>query len=182
MPKKIKKSKDTKLGEKKKIINVNNIHYIFIAIILIVALICTVIGINKYKADKYHVHADNPIRSFVYSEKIDEGYDVYLVNYLQDVYDTEKDIVASYSNFSTMEDTKWSMNRFLDFNEEIYNTNIYNFESDEKDVNSDVAWSIDIEWVDGKRIFITSESNVEFNKTNFAEIIKKYYGKDIIYK
>lgn len=182
MPKKIKKNKDTKLGEKKKIINVNNIHYIFIAIIVIVVLICTIIGVNKYKADKYHVHANNPIRSFSYSEKLDEGYDEYILNYLQDRYETEKDISASHSNFSGTEDSKWSMNKFLDFNEEIYATNIFTLEPEEKNVENNVEWSIEIELVDGTRTYITNKNNGDFDKANFARIIKKYYGRDIIYQ
>lgn len=178
MPRKIKVAKEKK--NKKSIINVNNVNYIIIALTVLLVAVCVGVGIYKFSVDKYHAHANNAIVSFVYSERLereDLGYDVYLVNNFPD-----KDIIASYSNYIDIIDEKWSRNKFLDFNEEIYLAGILELESQEKVEGTNPDWTLEVELSDGTSKFYTSDSNPDIDKTEFARIMSKYFKREIRFK
>ena len=178
MPRKIKVTKEKK--RKKSVINVNNINYIIIALTVLLVVICVGVGVYKFSIDKYHAHANNAIVSFVYSERLereDLGYDVYLVNNFPD-----KDIIASYSNYIDIIDEKWSRNKFLDFNEEIYLAGILELESQEKVEGTNPDWTLEVELSDGTSKFYTSDSNLDIDKTEFARIMSKYFKREIRFK
>ena len=178
MPRKIKITKEKK--SKKSAINVNNVNYVIIALTVLLIAVCAGVGIYKFSVDKYHVHANNAIVSFVYNEKSENeelGYDEYLVNNFPD-----KDIIASYSNYVDSVEKKWSRNKFLDFNEEIYLAGILELESQEKVSGTNPDWSITIDLSDGTSKFYTSDSNLDIDKTEFARIISKYFKREIRFK
>ena len=178
MPRKIKVAKEKK--NKKSIINVNNVNYIIIALTVLLVAVCVGVGKYKFSVDKYHAHANNAIVSFVYSERLereDLGYDVYLVNNFPD-----KDIIASYSNYIDIIDEKWSRNKFLDFNEEIYLAGILELESQEKVEGTNPDWTLEVELSDGTSKFYTSDSNPDIDKTEFARIMSKYFKREIRFK
>lgn len=178
MPKKIKKSKEFEFkGNKKTTLNVNNIHYFFLGILVLLLCCCTIAGVYTYSKDKYHVHAGNAIKSFEYSEKVDQGYDSYSVKDMED-----KKIYATYYSDLNTEQKRWSRNKFLDFNEEIYSSGILDFETQDKEQGRNSDWSLEIELADGTKKYYSSNSDTKIDKTELANIIRKYFDKEIIYK
>ena len=176
MPKKIKREKELKFKKNNKILNVNNIHYFFLALLIIVVVTCTCVGVYKYSKDKYHVHADEAIVRFIYSEKAEDGYNVYEVKEME-----EKDIYATFNTPNSNEEKKWSRTKFLDFNEEIYLSGIVESEVGDKETDKDATWSLELEFVDGTQKYYSSNSK-EINKEELANIILKYFNQEIIYK
>lgn len=178
MPKKIKKSKELKFkSNDKKLINVNNVHYLFILLFLILICVCAVVGMYRYTKDSYHVNASNAIERLIYSEKVNDGYNVYYV-----IRDEEGKIFATFSTPSGDDEEKeWGENKFLDYNEEIYASGILNYDTQNRDSGADANWSLEIEFTDGTEKYYSSNATTQIDKSKFAQVIKKYFDKDIIY-
>lgn len=179
MPKKIKKEKETKLkSNKEKLIRVDNIHYIVIFIIVILVLICGSVGAYVYSKDKYHAHSSVAISSFVYTEKVDQGYNIYQVSL---------DNNEAYAYFNTPDNSiqkKWSNGKYLDFNEELYLSGVLEDKTQvriEKD-GEDIEWSLEASLINGDTIYYSNNSVEKPDKTIFSDVIKKYFGQEIIYK
>ena len=178
MPKKIKKVKETKLEytNKEKFLNTKNVHFFFLAIFLVLVLGCVGVGVYKYSKDKYHVHKDNPIVRFIYSEKKDDGYNVYEVKEL-----AEQEVYATFNTPTSNEDKKWGRMKYLDFNEEMYASKILDNESSKKEDNADAVWSLEVEFSDGTIKYYSNNSG-NIDKTEFANIILKYFNQEIMFK
>ena len=121
MPKKIKKEKELKFkNSEKKFINVNNVHYYFIALFIILVCICVGVGVYRYLEDSYHVNSSNAVERLIYSEKVDEGYNVYYV-----IRNDKGEVYATFSTPNNSDEKKWGEDKFLDYNEEIYDMQIF---------------------------------------------------------
>ena len=120
MPKKIKKEKELKFKKENKILNVNNVHYYFIALIIIAVIICIGVGIYVSSEDKYHVHKDQALVSFSYSEKVENGFNVYYVNEMQD-----KNIYATINTPEETVEKQWGRNKYLDFKTYSFQAEVY---------------------------------------------------------
>lgn len=178
MPKKIKKTKATKLEyrNKEKLLNVNNIHFILLTVFILVLCVCVGVGAYTYSKDKYHVHKDEAIVRFIYSEKVDEGYNVYEVKELEN-----KDVYATFSTPTENVDEKWGRYKYLDFNEEIYASNVMDAQTTERENDAETVWSLELEFIDGTQKYYSSNSS-DMDKTELANIILKYFEKEILYK
>ena len=158
MPKKIKQEKGFSFkGTDEKLIRVDNVHYfIFLALITLV-LVCACVGGYVYSKDKYHVHKEVGFTNFEYTEKSGDGYTV---------------------------EKKWSYGKYLDFNEEMYESGLFNqiFGAEVLIEDVDVEWSLNANLVNGQTIHNSSNFGEEVDKTKFAEVIKKYFGQEILYK
>lgn len=182
MPKKIKKEKETVLKpNKESLINVDNINYFFIALGIIIICICAGVGVYVYKEDKYHSHKDNAVVEFVYTEGLDEGYDVFSI--------TETDakrIFTERNNLDVQDIKEISRGKYLDFNEEVYSSGILEYMSDEQSIVTDENWSLYIKFADGTEKYLYSsalgQENVQVDKTGLAQIIQKYFNAEILYK
>lgn len=182
MPKKIKKEKKTILNSNKdSIINTNNIYYIFIAVAVLVVCICIGVGVYVYKEDKYHVHKDNAIVLFEYTEALDEGYSVFSVTETD-----KKRIFTEYNSLDIQKVKEISRGKYLDFNEEMYNSGMLEYMSDEPSIVTDTNWNLYIKFADGTRKYLYSsaidKAGQKVDKTALAEIINKYFKKEILYK
>lgn len=176
MPKKIKKVKETVLkGNKKKIITTKNIHFIFIAIFVLIVGVCVGVGLYKHSKDEYHVHKDQAFVKFIYSESVHDGYNVYEVKQFEN-----KDIYASISTPTSTKDKKWGDMKFLDFNEEIYATNILENQSMEKEYDNNAVWTLEFEFADGQVKYYSS-NGADYSGTELANIILKYFGEEILF-
>lgn len=183
MPKKIKKD-DTKIKSKsEKLITPNNIHYFFIVITILVIGICVGVGIYVHKQDKYHVHKDNAIVLFEYTEKLDEGYNVFSLTQTN-----TKQIFTEYNSLQVQDVNELSRKKYLDFNEEVYNSGLLEFMSDKESILTDDSWSLYLKFADGTRKYLYSsplgfgEEKPNIDKTKLANIIKKYFNEEILYK
>lgn len=178
MPKKIKKEKDLKFkNNKNKFINVNNVHYYFIGLFIVLICVCVGVGIYRYSQDSYHINSSNAVDRLIYSEKVEGGYDVYYV-----IRNDEGKIFSTYNTPTSSEENKWGENKFLDYNEEIYASGILNYDTQSRESGADADWSLEIELADGTEKYYSSNATTQVDKTEFAQIIKKYFNKDIIYK
>lgn len=182
MPKKIKKEKKTTLkSNKESLINTNNIYYIFIAITILVVCICIGVGVYVYKEDKYHVHKDNAIVLFEYTEALDEGYNVFSVTET-----SGKRIFTEYNTLDVQDVKEISRGKYLDFNEEIYGSGILEYMSDEPSIVTDTNWSLYVKFADGTKKYLYSaaidKENKDIDKTVLSDIIKKYFNQEILYK
>ncbi len=185
MPKKIKQEKETVYkGNKESLINVNNIHILFIFIAILITLICISVGVYVYIDDKNHPNKDNAIVDFTYTEKLDEGYNVYELS------ETEtKQIFTEYNTLDTQEVNELSRGKYLDFNEEVYSSGILDKMSN-KEENVDFKWSIYIKFANGAKKYlyspvVDSDGNIEdinIDKELLNSIIKKYFNQEILYK
>lgn len=178
MPKKIKKVKETKLEYrfKEKFLNTKNVHFFFLAILVIIIGSCIGVGVYKYSKDKYHVHQDNPIVRFIYSEKKDDGYNVFEVKEL-----AQKEVYATYSTPTSNEDKKWGRMKYLDFNEEIFASKILDNEPGKKENDKEAVWSLEVEFSDGTiKYYSNNSGNVD--KTEFANVLLKYFKQEIMFK
>lgn len=178
MPKKIKKVKETKLEYrfKEKILNTKNVHFFFLTIFILILCTCVGVGVYKFSKDKYHVHKDNPVVRFIYSERKDDGYNVYEVKELAD-----KEVYATFSTPTSNEDKKWGTIKYLDFNEEIYASKVLDNEPGEKENDKEAVWSLEIELKDGTiKYYSNNSGNIE--KAELANIILKYFDQEIIFK
>ena len=183
MPKKIKKEKETTFSSnKEKIINVDNIHYIFIALGILILCICIGVGIYVYREDKYHSHKDNAIVSFTYTETLDEGFNVFSLTETN-----TKQIFTEYNSLEVQDVREVSRGKYLDFNEEIYNSGIIEYMSDEESIVTDENWSLYIKFADGTKKYLYSsaigkDNSEKIDKSSLASIISKYFGQEILYK
>ncbi len=182
MPKKIRKEKETTLkSNKKNIINTNNIYGIIIAIAVLVVCVCIGVGIYVYKEDKYHVHKSNAVVLFEYTEALDEGYNVFSVTET-----SGKRVFTEYNTLDVQDVNEMSRGKYLDFNEEIYNSGILEYMSDEPSIVTDTKWSLYIKFADGTKKYLYSAAidkvDNEVDKTTLAEIINKYFKQEILYK
>ena len=176
MPKKIKKSKELNFKSNEKIINISNIHYIFIALFVILVCICAGVGMYRYSKDSYHVHASNAVERLIYSEKVEYGYNVYYV-----IRNEDGEIFATFSTPSGDDENEWGENKFLDYNEEIYDSGILDYDTQNKDSGAGASWSLEIQLTDGTKKYYSSNATTQIDKSKFAQVIKKYFGQDIIY-
>ncbi len=179
MPKKIKKEKEQKLkSNKEKLIRVDNIHYIVILVVIILILICASVGVYVYKKDKYHAHSSVAISSFVYTEKVDEGYNIYQVSL------DNNEVYVYFNTPETNIPKKWSNGKYLDFNEELYLSGIFDEKSEVGIENggSNIEWSLEASLINGDTIYYSNNSVNKPDKTKFAQVINKYFGHEIIYK
>ncbi len=177
MPKKIKKSKELNFkGNQRKLINVNNIHYIFIALLILLICVCAGVGVYRYSKDSYHVNASNAVERLIYTEKVDGGYNVYYV-----IRNENGDVSAAFRTPSGDEEESWGENKFLDYNEEIYNSGILDHDTQNRDSGADSDWSLEIGLTDGTEKYYSSNATTQIDKTKFAQVIKKYFDQDIIY-
>ena len=178
MPKKIKKEKELKFkNSEKKFINVNNVHYYFIALFIILVCICIGVGVYRYLEDSYHVNSSNAVERLIYSEKVDEGYNVYYV-----IRNDKGEVYATFSTPNNSDEKKWGEDKFLDYNEEIYASGILDYDTQNRDSGKDADWSFEIELADGTEKYYSSNATTHIEKEKFAQVIKKYFDQDIIYK
>lgn len=184
MPKKIKKEKETKLNSsKEKIVNIGNIHYLFIALTVIIVCICVGVGIYVYREDKYHSHKDNAIVLFNYTENLDEGFNVFLLTETN-----TRQIFTEYNTLDVQEVKELSRGKYLDFNEEIYNSGILEHMSDKESIVTDTNWSLYIKFADGTKKYLYSSAltldgeKKEVNKEALIQTIEKYFGRETLYK
>ena len=182
MPKKIKKENNLK-KDKERFLNPDNIHYIFIVVAILVICVCVGAGIYVYKEDKYHSHKDNALVQFIYTEDTGEGYDVYSITET----DT-KQIFLEYNTIEVQDIKEISRGKYLDFNEEVYNSGIIDQMNDTESIVTDMKWNLYIKFADGTEKYLYSsplgkpEEEISIDKTALAEIINKYFGQEIIYK
>lgn len=181
MPKKIKKKEEVKYKKnEEKIINVNNVNYFLIGALIILVVVCACVGVYKYNKDKYHVHASNPIVSLTYSEKVEEnGYVSYDINSLENGRKYINYDSPSGENF----EKRLSDEKYLDLNEELYSLGVADSSNMQVHVeNSAPDWSMDVRLEDGSMIYFSSDADGIIDKAKLAQIIKKYFNKDIMYK
>lgn len=181
MPKKIKQDKGLSFkGTDEKLLRVDNVHYFVFLAFIILVLVCACVGGYVYSRDKYHAHKDVAFTDFVYTEKADEGYIVYEVSLKED------NKVYTYFNTPDGEtvEKKWSYGKYLDFNEELYDSGLFNqiFGAEVIIEDVDVEWSLNADLVNGQTIHNSSNFEEEVDKTKFAEVIKKYFNQEILYK
>lgn len=185
MPKKIKQEKEVIYkSNKEPLVNVNNIHIIFVILTLIVIGICVGVGVYVYFEDKSHPNKDNAIVDFTYTEKLDEGYNVYEISE-----SNTKQIFTEYNTLDTQEVKEVSRGKYLDFNEEIYNSGILEMMG-EKNEDIDFKWSIYVKFADGSRKYlynydVDSDGNIEeinIDKEYLNRVIKTYFNQEILYK
>lgn len=181
MPKKIKQDKDFSFKRSdEKFLRVDNIHYFVLIAVSILVLICACVGVYVYSVDKYHAHKDVAFTSFEYIEKTDEGYIVYQVSLNEDN--------KVYTYFNTPDgvtvEKKWSYGKYLNFNEEMYQSGLFNqiFGAEVVIEDVDVDWSLNADLINGQTIHNSSNFGEEVDKTKFAEVIKKYFKQEILYK
>lgn len=183
MPKKIKKESNMKKNNNEKFLNADNIHYIFIFIAILAVCICAIVGVYIYKEDKYHVHKDNALVQFVYTENTGDGFNVFSVTRAN-----SNEIFLEYNTTEVQEVTEISEGKYLDLNEEVYNSGLIEQMNDEEIIGNDMKWNLYIEFADGTTKFLYSsnpdnpseERNID--KSILSEIIKKYFGQEILYK
>lgn len=181
MPKKIKQDSGFRFkGSDEKLLRVDNVHYFIALIVLIMILICACVGGYVYSRDKYHQHKDAAFTNFEYTEKTDDGYVVY------QVYLDEENKVYTYYNTpdgNTVQ-KKWSYGKYLDFNEEMYASGLFDqiFGAEVVIEDVDVEWSLNAELSNGKTIHNSSNFEGEVDKTNFAQVMKKYFKQEILHK
>lgn len=178
MPKKIKKEKEIKFKNKEnKIINVNNVKYYIFASVVCLVLICVCVGSYIYAMDRYHAHASNSIVSFTYAEKVEGGYQVYTVN------DMEKNTVnATFTSPDEVIEKTWSRTKFYNFNEEIFRSGLLDNKSQILSANETYDWRLDVELTNGTVLNYSSASSEEIDKTEFAQILKEYFHREIMFK
>lgn len=185
MPKKIKQEKETVYnGNKKQLINVNNIHIIFIILAIIAVCICVSVGVYVYFEDKNHPNKDNAIVDFTYTEKLDEGYNVYEISQTN-----TKQIFTEYNTLDKQEVKEISRGKYLDFNEEIYNSGLLEIMG-KKIEDADPKWSIYVKFADGTRRYlyshnVDSDGNIQeinIDKEYLNNVIKTYFNQEILYK
>ena len=180
MPKKIKKEEGFSFSKEDKLLRVDNIHYFVILAVVILVLVCACVGGFVYSRDKYHAHKDVAFTNFEYTEKTDEGYIQYQV-YLDD----ENRVYTYYimPNGETVE-KKWSYGKYLDFNEEMYDSGLFDqiFGAEIEIEDVDVDWSLDVKLVNGNTVHNSSNFEEKVDKTKFSQVIKKYFNQEILYK
>lgn len=185
MPKKIKQEKETVYkGNKKQLINVDNIHIIFIILAIITVGICVFAGVYTYLEDKSHPNKDNAIVDFTYTEKLDEGYNVYEISQTE-----TKQIFTEYNTLDKQEVNELSRGKYLDFNEEIYNSGLIE-KMGKKIEDADFKWSIYVEFADGTTGYLYSHNvdsdgniqEVNIDKEYLNNVIKTYFKQEILYK
>ncbi len=183
MPKKIKQAKDTVLkGNKEPLINVNNIHIVFIAITVLILCICVGVGIYAYLEDKSHPNKENALVQFTYTENNGEGFIVY------DMRETDtKQVFTEYNTLDVMDVNEISRSKYLDFNEEIYNSGFLELMEDEEREASDEKWQLYIKFSDGTRKYaysstLDNEENSSIDKQLLNDIIYRYFKEEIKYK
>jgi len=176
MPKKIKEQKKVQYNkDREKLLNVNNIHYVIILLLLIGITSVVIFGIYKYNKDKYHEHKSVAITKFEYSETIEhEGFKVYSVDNMRngEFYFTYSE-PGSNNNMKAIGETK-----FLDFNEELYKTGILDNESEILDDSLEYTWRIVIE-IGSEEFFYSNVGNESLDRSKITDLIFKYFGKTI---
>lgn len=182
MPKKIKKNKELHLRNKKeKLINPDNVHILIILIAIIMVIIVASVGAYVYKKDQYHSHKDNAIVEFTYTEKLDEGYNIF------SLMETDtKQIFTEFNSTGVQDYREISRGKYLDFNEEIYNSGIIENMSDIQAVPTDLNWGLYLRFADGTIKYISDPSlDVSGNKidlSKLSDIIQKYFRQETRYK
>ena len=79
---------------------------------------------------------------------------------------------------------KWSYGKYLDFNEEMYDSGLFDqiFGAEVEIEDVDVDWSLDVKLVNGNTVHNSSNFEEKVDKTKFSQVIKKYFNQEILYK
>ncbi len=170
MPKKIKQKKEKELKNKKeKVLNVNNIHFVIIGVVLLLCVIVAIVGMTKYSIDKYHAHASVAVVRMEYFYEGENGN----FNYSFSVIDGEP---SGTANTPEKIDNKiWGEKKYLDFNEELYATGILENESQARIDGVAKDWYLEIETIKGDKYFYSSDSGVQIDRTALDNLVKKYF-------
>ncbi len=181
MPSKIKKKEIKKLGIESEDEKINKAFKIIgiIAVIGILIMIC--IATFYFVRDSSYEHSANPLVKFSYSEgTLVGGYDVYEVELKNgNIY-----TLHNLGDESVNIDGKWNETKYLNFNEDFYNSGALDFNvsniPDEVE-NETNAWNYRLEVV-----FKNGETFVSYgvdehpqNTEGFRKLIKKYFDGDI---
>ena len=92
------------------------------------------------------------------------------------------EVYATFSTPNNSDEKKWGEDKFLDYNEEIYASGILDYDTQNRDSGEDADWSFEIELTDGTEKYYSSNATTQIEKEKFAQVIKKYFDQDIIYK
>ena len=179
MPRKIKKYENISFKRNdEKILRVDNVNYFVFLAVIILVLICACVGGYVYSRDKYLIHKDVAFYDFEYTEKVDDGYIVYQV-----ALDENKNVYAYYNTPDGITvQKKWSYSKYLNFNEELYLSWIFENIFDDVEIDDeDVKWMLDAKLITGETVHNSSNFEEQVDKNKFREVIKKYFGKEIIY-
>lgn len=177
MPKKIKLNEDKKhekISEEEKIKKAK----ISIFLILIIGIIIMVsVGMFIFFRDRGYKHSENKVLKFSYSEGIySEGYDVYELEVKDDGIFTLHNLGIESVNI----DKKWSNTKYLNFNEELYESGALEFKTENISDENEEAWSYSLEiYFENGETYISHGRKHPENTEKFKELIKKYFDGNI---
>lgn len=177
MPNKIKiknNKKYEKISEEEKIKKAKNTIVVIFVIGIFVMLS---ISMFIFFRDRGYKHSKNKVLKFSYSEGIpSKGFDVYEL----EVKDNEIFTLHNLGIESKNIDKKWSETKYLNFNEELWESGVLEFESKNNVEESNDIWSYSLEiyFEDGKT-YISHGSKHPENTEKFRALIRKYFDGDI---
>ncbi|MDO4283611.1 MAG: hypothetical protein Q4D02_08260 [Clostridia bacterium] len=178
MPKKIKKKEEKRLGSTDESEKISKAQKGIIIVIIIGLLIMFSIGLFVFIRDRGYQHSDNKFVRFSYSEGFyNEGYDVYEV-------EVQDDGIFSLHNLgieSKNIEEKWSRTKYLNFNEELYDSGALEFETLNTSEEDQSAWEyrLEIYFENGETFVSYGMGKHPENTDGFKELIKKYFDSDI---
>lgn len=178
MPKKIKKKEEKKLGKVDENEKINKAHKKIMIVTIIGLLIMLSIGMFVFFRDRGYKHSANPIVKFSYSEgKYDEGFDVYEVEVQYDGIFTLHNLGVESKNI----EEKWSRTKYLNFNEDLYESGALEFDNEYILEDSEDSWSyrLEVYFENGEDFISYGIGKHPEDTEKFRELIKKYFDSEI---
>lgn len=177
MPKKIKKKDLKKLGKISEDEKIKKTEKGIFTLVILGLLITIMAGIFIFIRDRGYKYSNNKVLNFSYSEGMyDEGYDVYEL-------DVKEDGIFSLHNLgveSVNIDKKWTRTKYLNFNEELYESGILELKTEDSIQSIENKWSYKIEiYFENGEIFTAYGIEHPENTEKFKNLIKKYFDGDI---
>jgi len=178
MPKKIKKkeeNKHEKITEEQKIKKARNT---IVCILIIGILIMLSVGMFIFFRDRGYKHSENKVLKFSYSEGIpSEGFDVYELEVKNNEIFTLHNLGIESKNITK----NWTETKYLNFNEELWESGVLEFETKNNLEESNDVWtySIEIYFENGETYVSHGSSEHPENTEKFRDLIKKYFDGDI---
>lgn len=179
MPRKIRVKEKNKFKNVNEETKINKAKKVILMFFCIGAIIALSVGGYIFTRDRSYKYADNPIIKFIYSEGVDSsGYDVYEIT----VYNNEIYAHHDSGNDGKIIENKWSKTKYLNFNEELYDSGALEFGTNDEEYESSIdEWSYKLEmyFENGQSVISYGTSKHIENTDKFKELIEKYFKSKI---
>lgn len=178
MPNKIKIKEEKKLGNVNEEERINKAKKGIFVVAIIGILVMLVIGMFIFFRDRGYKYSNNPVVKFSYSEgRYNEGFDVYELEVKPDQIFALHNLDIGNENITK----KWSQTKYLNFNEELYESGVLDFKEEYTSLDVEDMWSfrLEIKFENGEEFVSIGMGEHPENTEKFKKLIKKYFAGDI---